>query len=101
MSISFSWFPSRPTSKHIDQINTIKSKMKQNDNLLELGSDFRKKNTDLEKIANLEAKRDKTVLQILIQAAKLHKEYQATISPVEPHPHDSDTREQGIEVFKI
>ncbi|KAJ6814051.1 uncharacterized protein M6B38_139160 [Iris pallida] len=87
----------RPTSKLIDQINTIKSKMKQNDNLLELGRGFRKKNTDLEKIANLEAKRDETVLQILIQAAKLHKEYQATISPVEPHPHDSDSREQGID----
>lgn len=91
----------RPTSKLIDQMNIIGSKLNQKNDFVELKSDFQNVNIDLETIAHLERKRDQTVLQILLQAAKLDSEYHKNTSNGEPYPYDPDDIDHGIEISPL
>ncbi|XP_026406256.1 uncharacterized protein LOC113301683 isoform X2 [Papaver somniferum] len=56
---------------------------------------------DLEKISLLERKRDLTVLQILLEAAQLDREYQRRVSGEDQCLHDNGGMEQGIEVLTV
>ncbi|XP_019701444.1 uncharacterized protein [Elaeis guineensis] len=91
----------RPTSKLIDQMKIIGSKLNQNNNFMELKSDFQNVNIDMETIAHLERKRDRTVLQILLQAAKLDREYQKSTSDGESCLCEPDDIEHGIEISPL
>jgi len=91
----------RPASKLIDQLNTIKSKINKDSGFMELGRTSQKNKNALEKIAHLEVKRDKVVLQILLQAAKLNREYQINKSQCEIYPYDSHGAEQDVDVHLL
>ncbi|KAJ3681587.1 hypothetical protein LUZ60_014160 [Juncus effusus] len=65
----------KPDSDLLNRINKIKEKLIKGTDLLELRKDFMKKKMDLVTVSSLENKRDKAVLDILLQAAKLYNEY--------------------------
>ncbi|KAI3983800.1 hypothetical protein MKX01_011508, partial [Papaver californicum] len=56
---------------------------------------------DLETISFLERKRDLTVLQILLEAAQLDREYQKRVSDEDQCLHDNVGAEQGTEVLSV
>ncbi|KAG1355466.1 hypothetical protein COCNU_07G015780 [Cocos nucifera] len=91
----------RPSSKLIDQMKIIGSKLNQNSDFMVLKSDFQNVNIDMETIAHLERKRDRTVLQILLQAAKLDREYQKSTSNGEPYLCEPADIEHGIEISPL
>lgn len=88
----------KAASKLINQLNTIRSKINKYSDFMELGRNSQTSKNGLEKIADLEAKRDKSVLQILLQAAKLNREYEIRKFQGGVHPNDSDRDEQEIDV---
>ncbi|KAF0934279.1 hypothetical protein E2562_024469 [Oryza meyeriana var. granulata] len=57
------------------------------------------KDIDLMKIYNLENKRDKAVLDLLMQAARFDFEYQGKIPDGKPYPDDSEDRKKYIEIL--
>lgn len=88
----------RNSSNLINQLNMIKSKKKIVSDLLELGNNYQKNKNALEKVANLEEKRDTAVLQILLQAAKLNREYQMNRSQDMMYANDSYDGEQDMDI---
>lgn len=65
----------RVSSKAVNQMKRTGSKVLQYGGISELRKIFEKKSSDLAKVTHLEQKRDKVVLQILLEAAKLDMEY--------------------------
>ncbi|KAF5451858.1 hypothetical protein F2P56_026920 [Juglans regia] len=68
------------SSKFTDQMNISKARIPQNHDILELRMVSEQSKTNLKQIAHLEKKRDKIVLQILIEAAELDRKYQERMS---------------------
>ncbi|XP_020093990.1 uncharacterized protein LOC109714019 isoform X4 [Ananas comosus] len=87
----------RQNTKLINQIDSIRSKLIQETDVLELDRKFPRKN-DLAPVAHSEEKRDKTVLEILLQAAKLDGEYQKRTYAGEPYPDDDEENNRFIEI---
>lgn len=67
-------------------LNTNEDRTSGSDHILDLKRTFGKTTTNLEAIAQLERKRDKIVLQILLEAAEMDREYYAKLSNVEVSP---------------
>ncbi|XP_072956255.1 uncharacterized protein [Typha angustifolia] len=88
----------RPNSELIKQMNSIHAKLTQENAIMELSSNFQRKKIDLETVAHLEKNRDKAVLDILLQAAKLDSEYHGRTSYGEPYADDLEEDEQSIEI---
>ncbi|RVW23087.1 hypothetical protein CK203_099975 [Vitis vinifera] len=81
----------RASSKVINQ--STGTRIPQNCDISELRKVFEKNSSDLEKVTHLENKRDKVVLQILLEAAKLDRKYKKKMSDEEhylyyPEEHD-------------
>ncbi|ONK73734.1 uncharacterized protein A4U43_C04F34700 [Asparagus officinalis] len=91
----------RPSAKLLDQLKTSRSKIKNNGDFMEFSRNSQIDQNALEKIAHLEAKRDKSVLQILLQAAKLNKEYQIRASQGDAYLDESDDGEQGMNIHSL
>ncbi|XP_020698245.1 uncharacterized protein LOC110110923 isoform X2 [Dendrobium catenatum] len=89
-----SFTPNSKLAKHLD---LIKSKMKQSNSIMEIKKDFLKTAADLEIISHLERKRDKTVIEILVQAARVNKEYRLRQS--KPCPDDIEHRQQDLNIL--
>ncbi|XP_058085820.1 uncharacterized protein LOC131233204 isoform X3 [Magnolia sinica] len=91
----------RSTPKLFNRMNISETKIAQNYDMAELKRVSEKHHNDLETIALLESKRDKTVLQILLQAAKLDSEYKKSASKREQCPYDTGENGQGIEISPL
>ncbi|KAJ9680144.1 hypothetical protein PVL29_019433 [Vitis rotundifolia] len=81
----------KASSKVINQ--STGTRIPQNCDISELRKVFEKNSSDLEKVTHLENKRDKVVLQILLEAAKLDRKYKKKMSDEEhylyyPEEHD-------------
>ncbi|KAK1324320.1 hypothetical protein QJS10_CPA01g03048 [Acorus calamus] len=86
---------SSTVNKFVSRINSFEPKA-----LLELKQVSVGKNiNNLETISHIERKRDKVVLQLLLQAAELDKEYQKRTSAGEQCPYDTVHDGQGLELF--
>ncbi|KAJ1694277.1 hypothetical protein LUZ63_010975 [Rhynchospora breviuscula] len=73
----------RLNSELVNQINELRTKLTQKPgpDLLELSNDHANKKPNLAVLTGIENKRDKAVIDILLQAAKLESEYQLRTSP--------------------
>ncbi|KAK8959385.1 hypothetical protein KSP40_PGU016149 [Platanthera guangdongensis] len=88
-----------PDSKLAKQLYLMKSVTSQRNSIGELKRDFHKTAADLEVISGLERKRDKAVLEILLQAAKLKKGYMLRRS--KPCSDDVDQKGQDINILSL
>jgi hypothetical protein len=72
----------RPNSEVVHEINKLGSKITQQPgpDLLELNNDFTKKKPNLTALTDVSNKRDRAVIDILLQAAKLENEHQLKTS---------------------
>lgn len=66
--------------KLMDLLNINENKISRSDDIIELKRTFGKSKPNLETIAHLERKRDKLVLQILLEAAEMDRKYHARLS---------------------
>ncbi|KAM0934044.1 putative Galactose-binding-like domain superfamily [Dioscorea sansibarensis] len=91
----------RPASNSINQMKSIKYKVNQKDDVVELKKVFERYSNSLEQVAHLESNRDKTVLHILLQAARLDEEYERNRSKGELHAYDYKGNEQCIDISPL
>ncbi|OVA18390.1 hypothetical protein BVC80_1833g45 [Macleaya cordata] len=87
----------RASPKVINEMNINTTIISQKYETAKLRRVCEKKINDMEMIAHLERKRDITVLQILLEAAELDREYQRRVS----NEYDSVGNEQGITVSSV
>uniref|UniRef100_A0A0D9XMZ4 DNA-repair protein Xrcc1 N-terminal domain-containing protein n=1 Tax=Leersia perrieri TaxID=77586 RepID=A0A0D9XMZ4_9ORYZ len=85
------------SSESLDEIERIHAELIQG-NCFSESKHMRAKDIDLVKIYNLENKRDKAVLDLLMQAARFDCEYQGKIPDGEPYPDDTKDGKQYIEI---
>lgn len=78
------------SSKLMDLLNVNDNKISQSHNIVELKRTFGKSKTTLETVAHLERKRDKLVLQILLEAAEMDRKYHARVSNGEDFPYSAE-----------
>ncbi|XP_020597126.1 uncharacterized protein LOC110036913 isoform X2 [Phalaenopsis equestris] len=88
-----------PNSKLSEHLNFIKSLMNQSNSIMKLKKDFLKTATDLEIISHLERKRDKTVIEILVQAASVNKEH--ILRQSKSCPDDIVHRQQDLNILPL
>ncbi|KAJ8631904.1 hypothetical protein MRB53_025240 [Persea americana] len=91
----------RAAPKLINRVNTRDAKIPQDYDITELRKVCKIKNNDLETIAQLERKRDKTVLQLLLQAAELDRDYQRSASMGEQVQYETQENGNGIEISPL
>lgn len=84
-------------SESLDEIERIHAELIQG-NCFSEAKHLRAKDIDLMKIYNLENKRDKAVLDLLMQAARYDFEYQGKIPDGKPFPDDVEDGKQYIEI---
>uniref|UniRef100_A0A0E0MBA6 DNA-repair protein Xrcc1 N-terminal domain-containing protein n=1 Tax=Oryza punctata TaxID=4537 RepID=A0A0E0MBA6_ORYPU len=84
-------------SEPLDEIERIHAELIQG-NCFSESKHLRAKDIDLMKIYNLENKRDKAVLDLLMQAARYDFEYQGKIPDGKPFPYDAEDGKQYIEI---
>lgn len=92
----------RASSKVINQ--STGTRIPQNCDISELRKVFEKNSSDLEKVTHLENKRDKVVLQILLEAAKLDRKYKKKMSDEEHYlyyPEDHDDQVINLSLLDI
>lgn len=70
----------RASQNVINQMKNDGTKIPRNFDILELRNSKEKNNIDLKKVAHLERKRDRIVLQLLLEAANLDREYREKVS---------------------
>lgn len=87
----------QPNSEPLDRIECIHSELIQGNVFLE-SKDLRVKDLDLATIYNLETKRDKAVLDLLLQAARFDCEYEEKIPDGEAYPNSAEDGKQSIEI---
>lgn len=95
----FFMFSVTPNSKLAKHLNLMKSMMNQSNNIMELKKDFLKTAADLEIISHLERKRDKTVIDILVQAARVNKEHRLRLSKL--CSDDIEYRQQDLNILPL
>ncbi|XP_054784251.1 uncharacterized protein LOC129291108 isoform X2 [Prosopis cineraria] len=76
--------------KLMDLLNINDNKISRSDDIVELKRTFGNSKTNLETIAHLERKRDKLVLQILLEAAEMDRKYQARLSNGDDCPYSAE-----------
>lgn len=76
--------------KLMDLLKTDDNKISGSDDIVELRRTFGKSKTSLEMIAHLERKRDRVVLQILLEAAEMDRKYNAKLSNGEDCPYSAE-----------
>ncbi|KAK9273545.1 hypothetical protein L1049_018355 [Liquidambar formosana] len=86
----------RTSHNVINQMNCKGAKIQPNDEISELRRVFGKNNSNLETLAHLERKRDKIVLQILLEAAQLDKEYQKKVSDREDCQYTTEAYDEQV-----
>ncbi|KAJ4721404.1 Galactose-binding domain-like, Armadillo-type fold protein [Melia azedarach] len=86
----------RTSTNVLDQMKISGAKVPTNFELSELRRISGKKNGDLETVAELEKKRDKIVLQLLLEAAELDKKYQERFSDMEHCPNYSEESDEQV-----
>ncbi|XP_006662117.2 uncharacterized protein LOC102704180 [Oryza brachyantha] len=84
-------------SESLDEIERIHAELIQGNHFSE-SKHLRAKDIDRMKIYNLENKRDKAVLDLLMQAARFDCEYQGKIPEGKPYPDDLEDGKQYIEI---
>uniref|UniRef100_A0A452YRM3 Uncharacterized protein n=1 Tax=Aegilops tauschii subsp. strangulata TaxID=200361 RepID=A0A452YRM3_AEGTS len=87
----------RLNSEPLDRIERTHSELIQRNASFEL-NDLRVKDLDLATVHSLENKRDRAVLDLLLQAAKFDCEYHAKIPDGEVYPNDAEDDKQPIEI---
>ncbi|KAF7082213.1 hypothetical protein CFC21_086090 [Triticum aestivum] len=87
----------RLNSEPLDRIERTHSELIQRNASFEL-KDLRVKDLDLATVHCLENKRDRAVLDLLLQAAKFDCEYHAKIPDGEVYPNDAEDDKQAIEI---
>ncbi|EMS63452.1 hypothetical protein TRIUR3_14083 [Triticum urartu] len=87
----------RLNSEPLDRIERTHSELIQRNASFEL-KDLLVKDLDLATVHSLENKRDRAVLDLLLQAAKFDCEYQAKIPDGEVYPNDAEDDKQAIEI---
>ncbi|GFY92110.1 hypothetical protein Acr_08g0005060 [Actinidia rufa] len=70
----------RDTPKDANRINVSKMKISEKHEFAVVNGVLKKNDNELETVAHLERRRDKIVLQILLEAAELDRNYQKTVS---------------------
>ncbi|KAF5175171.1 hypothetical protein FRX31_035244 [Thalictrum thalictroides] len=91
----------RDDSKINQQMNTNGTRISRKCDITEMRKVCGKKNSDMEVISHLERKRDMTVLQILLEAAELDKEYRRRVSSGDEFPYDTEGDDQGIQISSV
>jgi hypothetical protein len=86
----------KASPKFMDQMNISSSRIPQNHDILELRRVSDKSKSDLKTISHLEKKRDKIVLQILLEAAELDKKYQEKVSAGEQCPYSTEGFDEEV-----
>ncbi|XP_043717266.1 uncharacterized protein LOC122665240 [Telopea speciosissima] len=84
--------------KVTERMNVSRTKITQMHGTAELKRVSERDSSELETISGLERKRDKIVLQILLEAAELDKEYQLKVSSGELCLYNSGQDEQGLKL---
>ncbi|PIA33619.1 hypothetical protein AQUCO_04100205v1 [Aquilegia coerulea] len=84
-----------------EQLNISGTRIAQKCDVMEMRNVCGKKNSDLEVISHLERKRDMTVLQILLEAAELDREYHRKVSSGNEFPYDTEGDDQGIQISSV
>lgn len=87
----------RLNSEPLDRIERTHSELIQGNASFEL-KDLHVKDLDLATVHSLENKRDRAVLDLLLQAAKFDCEYHAKIPDGEVYPNDAEDDKQAIEI---
>ncbi|KAL6008594.1 hypothetical protein ACLOJK_034108 [Asimina triloba] len=88
----------RATPKLVERMNLIDAKIPQKYDMAEIRRVSERHNNDLEIIADLESKRDKTVLQILLDAARMDRDYQKIASNGEQYQYYIGEDAESIEI---
>ncbi|KAK1587446.1 hypothetical protein Q3G72_012954 [Acer saccharum] len=86
----------RASPNVLSQMKISQAKVMRSNGISELRKISRKNNCDLETIADLEKKRDKIVLELLLKAAELDMKYWKTLSGGEHHPCSSEGFDEQI-----
>ncbi|XP_042502913.1 uncharacterized protein LOC122080099 isoform X2 [Macadamia integrifolia] len=87
------------STKVTERMNVSRTKIAQKRGNAALKRVSDRDSSELETISDLESKRDKIVLQILLEAAELDKEYQLKVSTGVPCLYNSGRDEQVIKLF--
>ncbi|KAF7825935.1 uncharacterized protein G2W53_017099 [Senna tora] len=82
--------------KLMDLLNIHDNKLSRSHDIVELKGTFGKSKTDLETIAHLERRRDKLVLQILLEAAEMDWKYHARVSNGEDCPYSAEGLDEKV-----
>ncbi|CAL9043701.1 unnamed protein product [Musa banksii] len=88
-------------SELMNQMKIIGSKFKNKTGLVEFNKDLKRCNVNLETIAYLESKRDITVLQILLRAAKLDLESERILALGKPYTYNFEGNQQALEISQV
>ncbi|URE08032.1 hypothetical protein MUK42_34778 [Musa troglodytarum] len=88
-------------SELMNQMKIIGSKFKNKNGLVEFNKDLKRCNVNLETIAYLESKRDITVLQILLRAAKLDLESERILALGKPYTYYFEGNQQALEISQV
>ncbi|KAI9186124.1 hypothetical protein LWI28_013988 [Acer negundo] len=86
----------RASPNVLSQMKISQAKVMRSNGISELRKISRNNNCDLETIADLEKKRDKIVLELLLKAAELDMKYWKTLSGGEHHPCSSEGFDEQI-----
>ncbi|XP_059649038.1 uncharacterized protein LOC132294992 isoform X2 [Cornus florida] len=90
----------RDNSEVVNEMNVGGTKITGNHEFADLRSVLEKNDNDLKTVAYLERKRDNIVLQILLEAAKLDRNYRKTVSDVGLCPTYAEESEEVINLSK-
>ncbi|CAL4932534.1 unnamed protein product [Urochloa decumbens] len=87
----------QPNLERLDKIECIHSELMQG-NASFASKKLHLKGLDRKALSNLENKRDRSVIDLLLQAARFDSEYQEKIPEGEPYPNISEDGEQSVEI---
>ncbi|RLN42521.1 uncharacterized protein C2845_PM01G48400 [Panicum miliaceum] len=83
--------------EHLDKIERIHSELMQGNALL-MSKKLHLKDLDRKTISNLENKRDRSVIDLLLQAATFDCEFQEKVPEGEPYPNIAEDGKQSVEI---
>ncbi|OEL13670.1 hypothetical protein BAE44_0025313 [Dichanthelium oligosanthes] len=88
----------QPNLERLDKIERIHSEL-MHGNASFVPKNLHLKDLDRKAISNLENKRDRSVIDLLLQAARFDCEYQEKIPEGEPYPNIADDGKRSVEIY--
>uniref|UniRef100_K4A4R5 DNA-repair protein Xrcc1 N-terminal domain-containing protein n=1 Tax=Setaria italica TaxID=4555 RepID=K4A4R5_SETIT len=87
----------QPNLERLEKIERIHSELMQG-NASIVSKNLHLKDLDRKAMSNLEKKRDRSVIDLLLQAARFDCEYQEKIPEGEPYPNNAEDGERSVEI---